>query len=219
MMFAFAALVIHTYVRVSRCVQSTQTPSLLGYSARRTPTPKSTKRLLISTWRLSTEPTKKPKTKFAQGTDAEPCTLIRLLRTDSCCFLRRSVCSSSSLTETTTCGCFTLSTSPCQALTTFTRLTSQYIANKLLELNERGHYVDPATISPSEPTGSKTRLDQDEELFQTARLINCTWFGSCVFSDYFSAILGLVRLGNSWSLNPFGVSRHRPTFAFSGVFF
>lgn len=36
-------------------------------------------------------------------------------------------------------------------------------------------------------------------------MINCAWFGSCVFSDYFSAILGLVRQGNSWSLNPFGV--------------
>lgn len=31
------------------------------------------------------------------------------------------------------------------------------------------------------------------------------WFGSAVFSDYFSAILGLVREGSSWSLNPFGV--------------
>ena len=32
-----------------------------------------------------------------------------------------------------------------------------------------------------------------------------TWFASTVFSDYFSAILGLVRQGSSWSLNPFGV--------------
>ena len=48
-------------------------------------------------------------------------------------------------------------------------------------------------------------LAQEEELFQTARLINCGWFGSAVFSDYFSAILGLVRQGSSWSLNPFGV--------------
>lgn len=40
-------------------------------------------------------------------------------------------------------------------------------------------------------------------MFQTARLINCAWFASAVFSDYFSAILGLVREGNSWSLNPF----------------
>lgn len=32
-----------------------------------------------------------------------------------------------------------------------------------------------------------------------------TWFASAVFSDYFSAILGLVRQGSNWSLNPFGV--------------
>lgn len=48
-------------------------------------------------------------------------------------------------------------------------------------------------------------LAQEEEIFQTARLINCGWFGSAVFSDYFSSILGLVRQGSSWSLNPFGV--------------
>lgn len=47
--------------------------------------------------------------------------------------------------------------------------------------------------------------DQDEEIFQTARLINCSWFGSAIFSDYFSSILGLVRQGSTWSLNPFGV--------------
>ena len=44
---------------------------------------------------------------------------------------------------------------------------------------------------------------QDEEIFQIARLINCGWFANVVFSDYFSAILGLVRMGISWSLDPF----------------
>ena len=34
---------------------------------------------------------------------------------------------------------------------------------------------------------------QDDEIFQTLRLINCGWFGFVVFSDYFSVILGLVR--------------------------
>ena len=59
----------------------------------------------------------------------------------------------------------------------------------------------PSTIS-SNPTNL---AQQDEELFQTARLINCGWFAVVVFSDYFSesAILGFVRMGISWSLNPF----------------
>lgn len=85
----------------------------------------------------------------------------------------------------------------------------QYIAQKLLEMNERGTYADPDSIPSSDPTRYTKLLAQEEELFQTARLINCAWFGSCIFSDYFSAILGLVRQGNSWSLNPFGVSDDR----------
>lgn len=82
----------------------------------------------------------------------------------------------------------------------------QYIARKLLELNERKCWVDPDSIPTSDPAREQKRAKQDNEIFQTARLINCGWFGSVVFSDYFSAILGLVRLGNNWSLNPFEVS-------------
>lgn len=76
---------------------------------------------------------------------------------------------------------------------------------RLLEINERGTYVDPDQLSPDIPAEKAQRLAQEEELFQTARLINCGWFGSVVFSDYFSCILGLVRDGNNWSLSPFGV--------------
>lgn len=56
-----------------------------------------------------------------------------------------------------------------------------------------------------DPARSVKLLKQEEEIFQTARLVNCAWFASVVFSDYFSAILGLARDGNSWSLQPFGV--------------
>lgn len=76
---------------------------------------------------------------------------------------------------------------------------------RLLEINERGTYVDPDQLSPDIPASKAQLLAQEEELFQTARLINCGWFGSVVFSDYFSCILGLVRGGNNWSLSPFGV--------------
>lgn len=78
----------------------------------------------------------------------------------------------------------------------------------LLELNERGTYADPSTLPAGDPTRASTLLAQEEDIFQTARLVNCAWFASVVFSDYFSAILGLVRDGNSWSLNPFGVRAH-----------
>jgi hypothetical protein len=82
----------------------------------------------------------------------------------------------------------------------------KYIARKLLEINERGTYADPPTLSPSDPYKTKNLLDQEEEIFQIARLINCGWFAAVVFSDYLSCILGLIRDGNNWSLNPFGVS-------------
>jgi hypothetical protein len=81
----------------------------------------------------------------------------------------------------------------------------QYIAKKIYEINERGNYEDPATLSSTDPAKNKKLLEQDEEIFQTARLCNIAWFGSIVFSDYFSSILGLVRQGSTWSLNPFEV--------------
>ncbi len=69
-------------------------------------------------------------------------------------------------------------------------------------MNERGTYVDPP------PTDQHARLTQDEDIFQTARLINCAWFAGIVMSDYFAAILGLVREGNSWAFNPFEEMRN-----------
>lgn len=54
----------------------------------------------------------------------------------------------------------------------------------------------------------KERDDQETDIFETARLINCAWFASAVFADYVAAILGLVRQGSSWSLNPFEEMRN-----------
>ncbi|KAL4078615.1 heme peroxidase [Scleroderma yunnanense] len=108
----------------------------------------------------------------------------------------------------------------CVLLVLFNR-NHNYIARRLLEINERGTWVDPSKESLSSPK----LIKQDEgiqaidisclyvanagftEIFQIARLCNCTWFAVVVFSDYFSAILGLVRQGSSWSLEPFGEFR------------
>ena len=62
-------------------------------------------------------------------------------------------------------------------------------------------------MSIDAPKRADIIIKQEEEIFQTARLINCGWFRSVVFSDYFSAILGLVRQGNTWSLDPFSEFR------------
>lgn len=69
----------------------------------------------------------------------------------------------------------------------------------MLHVNERG-WKDPTTLT------GKDLEAQDDEIFNTARLVNCMWFAQIVFSDYFSTILGLVRDGSSWNLDPFGVS-------------
>ncbi|KAL0953741.1 hypothetical protein HGRIS_004930 [Hohenbuehelia grisea] len=95
----------------------------------------------------------------------------------------------------------------CAILVLFSR-NHNYIAHKLLEINERGTYVDPATLSLENPEHKAKLMAQEEELFQIAKLINCGWFASAVFSDYFSCILGLVRQGSSWSLLPFGEIRN-----------
>ncbi|KAF9482553.1 linoleate diol synthase [Pholiota conissans] len=94
----------------------------------------------------------------------------------------------------------------CTLLVLFNR-NHNYIAAKLLEINERATFVDPATLSPDNPADNVKLLAQEEQIFQTARLINCGWFGMVVFSDYFSTILGLVRDGSSWSLTPFDEMR------------
>ncbi|KIM44733.1 hypothetical protein M413DRAFT_442688 [Hebeloma cylindrosporum] len=95
----------------------------------------------------------------------------------------------------------------CVLLVLFNR-NHNYIANKLLEINERGTFVDPATLSTDDPASKAQLVAQEEEIFQTARLVNCGWFGMVVFSDYFSTILGLVRDGSNWSLMPFDEMRN-----------
>ncbi|KAK2463514.1 hypothetical protein APHAL10511_004265 [Amanita phalloides] len=89
----------------------------------------------------------------------------------------------------------------CVLLVLFSR-NHNYIARKIFEINEIGTLKDPKMLT------EERKGTQDEYIFQTARLINCGWFGSIVFSDYFSCILGLVRSGNSWSLIPFSEIRN-----------
>lgn len=60
----------------------------------------------------------------------------------------------------------------------------QYIAKKLLEINERGKYVPPATLHSDNPADKEKLLAQEEELFQIARLVNCGWFASGKSCDY-----------------------------------
>ncbi|KAH0579140.1 hypothetical protein H2248_003293 [Termitomyces sp. 'cryptogamus'] len=70
-----------------------------------------------------------------------------------------------------------------------------YIAQKLLDINENGTYAWPLEKD-------EDRLIQDDEIFQRTRLINCGFFMNIILGDYVGAILGLVVDGSAWRLDP-----------------
>ncbi|KAF8161961.1 heme peroxidase [Mycena galopus ATCC 62051] len=76
------------------------------------------------------------------------------------------------------------------------------IAAELLkhEKDNRG-WLDPPPVEDAEK-----RDAQDEQIFQTARLINCAHFVNIVITDYVGGIVGGTQRGGGWPLNaePFG---------------
>ncbi|KAI0946866.1 hypothetical protein AcW1_010202 [Taiwanofungus camphoratus] len=76
-----------------------------------------------------------------------------------------------------------------------------YVAQRILALNERGTFAAPDTLAPA------PRAAQDDELFARARLVNAAFFMRVVLGDYVGAILGLVRDGLAWRLNPLEAMR------------
>ena len=74
------------------------------------------------------------------------------------------------------------------------------MAEEILSINENGNFKNPP------PTDSHAR-DQDEEIFQRARLVNTGLFMQLILRDYVGAILGLARDGSSWRLDPLMVSQ------------
>jgi len=84
----------------------------------------------------------------------------------------------------------------CTVLVLFCR-NHNYIARKLFLINEAGTFKDPDTLSEDQ------RKNQDHVIFNTARLVNVGFFVSIVLGDYLASILGIVREGSDWSLDPF----------------
>ena len=60
--------------------------------------------------------------------------------------------------------------------------------------------MDPKTL-----TDEQARKAQDDEIFARARLVNAGFFMQMVLGDYVGAILGLVRDGLDWRLDPLSV--------------
>ncbi|KAG6916400.1 hypothetical protein DXG01_006979 [Tephrocybe rancida] len=73
-----------------------------------------------------------------------------------------------------------------------------YIAERLLKINERRLWSDPP------PTDPVKRALQDEQIFQTARLVNGGQFMSTVMSDYVGGFLGASE-GSNWTLDAFDI--------------
>ncbi|KDR77934.1 hypothetical protein GALMADRAFT_244901 [Galerina marginata CBS 339.88] len=71
-----------------------------------------------------------------------------------------------------------------------------YVAEKILKINERKRWSDPP---PSDPAKLAA---QDEEIFQTAKLINCGHFISAILGDYVAGFLGNGE-GCNWNMSPF----------------
>ena len=74
------------------------------------------------------------------------------------------------------------------------------MAEKILSINERRTFHDLPISNPDD------RERQDEEIFQRARLVNTGYFVQIILRDYVGAILGLVRDGSPWRLDPIMVS-------------
>ncbi|KAM0748536.1 linoleate diol synthase [Meredithblackwellia eburnea MCA 4105] len=71
-----------------------------------------------------------------------------------------------------------------------------FITKRLFQLNETNKY------KPVESLDQKGKYAQDEDLFQTARLINCGFFVNVVFYDYIRVILNQNRTKSTWALFP-----------------
>ncbi|KAF4584995.1 hypothetical protein EYR40_001821 [Pleurotus pulmonarius] len=90
--------------------------------------------------------------------------------------------------------------SACALLVLLSR-NHNYIAKKLLDINERKSFHNPPPIDKGK------RRQQDDELFHRARLVNCGYFMQIILGDYVGSILGLARDGHSWRLNPLKATR------------
>ncbi|KAH6916274.1 heme peroxidase [Coprinopsis sp. MPI-PUGE-AT-0042] len=71
-----------------------------------------------------------------------------------------------------------------------------YVAQKILDINENGKYRNPSTLTKEECEA------QDLEIFHRTRLVNCGYFMHIILGDYVGAILGLIRERSDSCLDP-----------------
>ncbi|KAF9787785.1 heme peroxidase [Thelephora terrestris] len=76
-----------------------------------------------------------------------------------------------------------------------------HIADKMLSINEKSTFLPLPIADPTAKTA------QDDEIFNRARLVNTAFFMQVIVRDYIGVILGLVRDGSTWRLNPLEFAR------------
>ena len=81
-----------------------------------------------------------------------------------------------------------------------------YVVEQLVAINESGRFTKPKEGAPKEKL-----IEYDNNLFQTARLINCGLYVNCILKDYVRTILDLNRTGSDWDLDPRNVKLTGPT--------
>lgn len=65
---------------------------------------------------------------------------------------------------------------------------------------------EKSTFSLLPITDPAARTAQDDEIFNRARLVNTAFFMQVILRDYVGVILGLVRDGSTWRLDPLEVA-------------
>ncbi|GAA5917305.1 uncharacterized protein JCM6883_002387, partial [Sporobolomyces salmoneus] len=73
-----------------------------------------------------------------------------------------------------------------------------WIVDTLMEINQNNKFKPFDTLSDEQ------KKLQDEDLFQTARLVNCGWFLQVIFGDYIRVILNVNQTDSTWALIPTG---------------
>ncbi|KZT22377.1 heme peroxidase [Neolentinus lepideus HHB14362 ss-1] len=89
-----------------------------------------------------------------------------------------------------------------QALLILWNRNHNYIASRLLSNNQGKRWEEPSSVAPLEDGSlSQQLVDQDDQIFDKARTINCVIFKNVVIEDFIKGIVGLPNIGNKLNLD------------------